>query len=53
MYADAKYEKKNLSSLGKCVTYEARSEQREKGIEEKISIKIVTLVSFFSVFLFF
>ena len=31
MYADAKYEEKNLSSLGKCVTDEARSEMREKG----------------------
>lgn len=30
VYADAKYEEKNLSSLGKCVAYEARSEMREK-----------------------
>ena len=30
--ADAKYEEKNLSSLGKCVTYEARSEKRENFI---------------------
>ena len=29
--ADTKYEEKNLSSLGKCVTDEARSEKREKG----------------------
>ena len=28
MYADAKYEEKNLSPLGKCLKYEARSEKR-------------------------
>ena len=31
VYVDAKYEEKNLTPLGKCVKYEARSEKREKG----------------------